>query len=73
MRGGRLREGSGDIYFERAIDYCRDESQRLRIEQAIKHPDSVVTRPGKKLKIDAGGADKRFMKDKFSVYIDGER
>ena len=67
------KEGSGETYFEKAKTYCTDDVLKERIESALKDPDSVVKRPSRKLKIDAGGADKRFGKDKFTIYIDKEK
>ena len=68
-----VTEGSGEIFFEKAKSYCTDDVLRSRIESALANPDSVVRRPSRKLKIDAGAADKRFGKDKFSIYIDKEK
>ena len=68
-----MREGSGEIFFLKARACCGDPNLRARIENALANPSSIVVRPSKKLKIDASSADKRFMKDKFTIYIDGEK
>ena len=68
-----MREGSGETFFLKARSYCADPALRERIERALSNPDSLVVRPSKKLKIDASAADKKFMKDKFTIYVDGDK
>ncbi len=70
-----VREGSGNVFLERALQYCDSESLRERIECFRQNPDSLIKRKTetRKLKIDASAADRRFMKDKFTVYVDKEK
>ena len=68
-----MKEGSGETFFLKAKSYCDDDDLNEKIDRAIDRPESVVTRPSKKLKIDASGTDKKLMKDKFAVFIDKEK
>jgi predicted RNA-binding Zn-ribbon protein involved in translation (DUF1610 family) len=68
-----MRRGSGEIFFLRARDYCSDPALGARISRALADPDSHVPRQSRKLKVDMTAADKRFMKDKFSIYLDKEK
>ena len=68
-----IRRDSGRPYFEMADRYCTDPELKSRIAKAANNPEDYVKVRGKKLRIDASGADKRFFKDKFSVYIDKEK
>ncbi len=68
-----MKEGSGQIFFAKAKLYCDDESLMEKIEVAEQKPNLLVKQPSRKLKIDASGASKRFMKDKFTIYLDKEK
>ncbi len=68
-----MREGSGEMFFLKARGLCGDTALMKRIDDALSNPDAQVVRSSRKLKIDVSVADKRFFKDKFSVYIDGDK
>ena len=68
-----MREGSGETFFLKARSYCHDAALSEKIRMALENPNTQISRPSRKLKIDATAADKRFMKDKFSIYIDGDK
>ena len=70
-----LREGSGDVFLDKALQYCDNESLRKRIGYVKQNPGSLIKRKIKtrRLKIDASAADKRFMKDRFIVYVDKDK